>query len=83
MLDSASSAGTLPGALLQTLVAQQVRFADQGGHQMALTMLPPSAKPVRGPRFALMTPVGHGEGTQTAVALQGAETEIQLDEQGA
>jgi hypothetical protein len=30
-----------------------------------------------------MTPVGHGEGTQTAVALQGAETEIQLDEQGA
>ncbi len=30
VLDLAGNAGTLPGALLQTLVAHKVRFANQG-----------------------------------------------------
>lgn len=79
MLDSADGGGTLPGALLRTLVAQEsCAFTDQEDCQMVLIAFPPSAEPCRGVRCALTTPVVHVEGTRTVVALRG-EADIPIE----
>lgn len=71
MLDCVGSVGTLPGALLQTLVARQLRaFIDQGRCYMARAVGPLPECKGRRPR-APVSPVVCREGTRTAVGSPG------------
>jgi anti-anti-sigma factor len=68
--DSADRVGTLPGALLRTLVAQQASaLTDQGGPQMALTIVPPAVRRER--RRSSPSATVLAEGTGRVVVLRG------------
>ena len=68
-----------PGALLQTLVAQELNaFTNQGG-TMSLTMLRLSADTGPSVPTASMVRAVHGQGSPTVVALRGeADTSMRL-----
>jgi len=72
VLDLAIGFGTLPGALLRTLVAHQGNaFMNQGGSPMALTIPPPSTLAGLSVGFVAAIPVVHAESGRTVIALRG------------
>jgi anti-anti-sigma factor len=71
VLDFANRVGILPGALLQTLVAQQVRSPTRESWQMAATMLASSGEPTCEFRSALMTAAESMAGARTVIVLRG------------
>ena len=72
VLDLAVGIGTLPGSLLQTLVAQQANaLTNQGGCPMTLTIPPRAAETVPSVGSAPAVPVVYAESGRTVIALRG------------